>query len=64
MAQIKVLKAKSVTPELTDEKVKDGCFTTRFMTFESAIAMFKKAYGITDKEVGYKVTEQGIEICY
>lgn len=63
MAQ-KVLKAKSLTPELTDEKVQASCFTTRFMTFESAIAMFKKAYNIDDREVGYKVTEQGIEICY
>ena len=63
MAQ-KVLKSKSLTPALTDVNVETGCFTTRFMSFEGAIRLYMETYNITEKEVGYRITEQGIEICY
>jgi hypothetical protein len=60
-----VHKAKSLSSELTDEQVKFGSFTTRFISFEAAIQLFRKEYNLMDlkeKPIGYRVTDQGIEI--
>ncbi len=60
-----VFKAKSMTPEKTDEQIKNECGSTRFISFESAIQMFRQQYNLMALEhapIGYRVTEQGIEI--
>jgi hypothetical protein len=64
MAKV-VYKAKSLTPNKTDEQIKNECGSTRFISFESAIQMFRQQYnlmGLKDAPLGYRVTEQGIEI--
>jgi len=63
--KVKVYKAKSMTPEKTDEQIERECGATRFMSFEGAIHMFRQQYnlmGIEHAPIGYRVTEQGIEI--
>lgn len=60
-----VYKAKSMTPEKTDEQIKNECGSTRFISFESAIQMFReqsKLMALEHAPMGYRVTEQGIEI--
>lgn len=58
-------KAKPLASELTDFKIKDGCFAIQFISFEAAIRDFCEKYNRDDrKPVGYRITEQGIEICY
>ena len=60
-----VYKAKSMTPEMTDEQIKDKCAVIRFISFESAIQLFRKEcnlMGLEHAPMGYRVTEQGIEI--
>lgn len=60
----KVLKAKSLTSFLTDEDIENKPGVTRFLSFESAISAFHKMYNIPDGILGYRVTNQGIEIIY
>ena len=60
-----VYKAKSMTPQMTDEQIKDKCAVIRFISFESAIQLFRKEcnlMGLEHAPMGYRVTEQGIEI--
>jgi len=60
-------KAKSLVPNKTDAEIKNGCHTVRFMSFESAIQLFRQEYNLMDisnKPIGYRVTEQGIEIIF
>jgi len=62
---VEVYKAKSMTPEKTDEQIKRECGVTRFISFESVIQMFRKEcnlMGLEHAPIGYRVTEQGIEI--
>ena len=62
---MEVYKAKSLTPELTDEDIEQGFFQTRFISFESAIHLFRQHYGLMDlgnAPKGCRVTNQGIEI--
>lgn len=60
-----IFKTKTLAPEIVSEQeVKDNCFATRFISFETAIHDFQKEYNIEDKPVGYRVTKQGIEILY
>jgi len=64
---MKVYKAKSFTPELTNTQIETGCHTTRFISFEGAIQLFRQKCNLMelkDKPKGYRVTEQGIEIIY
>ena len=57
-------KTKSLSPEYTDVNVNRLTCSTRFISFESAIRSFSENYNITEKPVGYNVTEGGIEILY
>ena len=60
-----VLKAKSMTSEKTDEQIRTEFGTTKFISFESAIQIYRDYYnlmGLEHKPIGYRVTEQGIEI--
>ena len=60
-----ILKSKSLTPEMTDFEIENGCHTTQFISFESAIQLFRQQYGLMDLKhapKGYRVTEQGIVI--
>ena len=62
-----VYKAKSMTPEKTDEQIKRECGSTRFISFEATIQLFRQEYGLMqlkDAPIGYRVTEQGIEILH
>lgn len=62
---MKPFKSKSLVTHKTDEQIEKGCFTTRFISFEAAIQMFRQQYnlmGLKDKPLGYRVTDQGIEI--
>ena len=58
-------KAKSLSPEMTDYEIETGCHTVQFISFESAIQLFRAKYTSMDlkgKPKGYRVTHQGIEI--
>lgn len=55
-------KAKSMTPELTDFDVRNGCHSISFLSFERAIKESLELNGIKTKPKGYRITEQGIEI--
>lgn len=60
-----VFKAKSMTPEKTDEQIRTECGTTQFISFESAIRIYREQYklmALEHRPIGYRVTEQGIEI--
>jgi hypothetical protein len=62
---VEVYKAKSMTPEKTDEQIKRECGVIRFISFEGAIQLFRKEcnlMGLEHAPMGYRVTEQGIEI--
>ena len=62
---MRALKSKSLVSHKTDFEIENGCHTVRFMSFEAAIQMFREQYGLMelkDKPIGYRVTEQGIEI--
>lgn len=64
---VTVFKAKSLTSELTDGEIRNGYFSTRFISFESCIRLMKQEHsqmGIEDKPDGYRVTNQGIEVIY
>lgn len=58
-------KTKTLAPEIVSEQeVKNNGFAIRFISFEAAIHSFQERLMIEDKPVGYRVTEQGIEILY
>jgi hypothetical protein len=62
---MQTFKSKSLVPHKTDNDIKNGCFSTRFISFETAIQMFRKEYNLTELKnapLGYRVTDQGIEI--
>ena len=62
---MEIYKTKSLTPAKTDKQLEQSFCATRFISFEAAIRMFRKEYNLTDKSddpIGYRVTEQGIEI--
>lgn len=57
-------KVKSLTPELSNEQIKNGCYSVRFISFEAAIDLFVSTTGVYEKPLGYRVSEKGIEILY
>lgn len=59
-----IFKSKSLTKDLTDEETKKVGFSTRFISFESAIRLFQEELNVKETPVGYRVTEQGIEMLY
>lgn len=64
---METFKAKSLVKEKTDWEIKNGCHTTRFISFAAAIQLFREKYGLMsekDKPIGYRITEQGIEIVH
>lgn len=65
MAQ-NVYKSKSFNKEeYSDEEIETKCGTVRFMSFERACNLYSDdAYDIKDRPIGYRVTDQGIEILY
>ena len=63
---MKTFKCKSLS-HLTDEEVERGCHVVRFMSFESAIQLMRERYNLMElknKPLGYRITEQGIEILF
>ena len=63
---MKNFKIKSLS-YLTDNQIENECFTSRFISFESAIQLMRETYNLMDlknKPLGYRVTEQGIEILF
>lgn len=64
----KTLKSKSIDPNHSDFEIENGCHIVRFISFESAIQSIQddlKARGlVSDNIIGYRVTEQGIEMVY
>jgi len=64
---MKTFKSKSLVQELTDKQIENGCHSVRFMSFEGAIQLMREHLNLKelkDKPIGYRVTEQGIEVCY
>jgi len=62
---MKAFKSKSFVAHKTDQQIAEGCYTTRFISFEAAIQLFREKYNLMElkeKPIGYRVTEQGIEI--
>lgn len=57
-------KAKSLVQEKTDFEIKNGSHVNRFISFEAIVRNFNEQYNITDKTIGYRVTEQGVELVY
>lgn len=64
----KTLKSKSLDPNRSDFEIENGCHIVRFISFEYAIQLVQedlKARGlVADNLIGYRVTEQGIEMVY
>lgn len=63
---MKTFKSKSLS-HLSDKDIENMCGTTQFISFESAIQLFRDYYklmSLENKPIGYRVTEQGIEIIY
>lgn len=59
------LKAKSLNPEYTDREIETGCHSIGFLSFERAIReslQFNRDN--KSKPIGYRITEQGIEIVF
>jgi hypothetical protein len=62
-----MFKSKSLVSHISDEKVGQNGGAMRFISFESAIQLFRERYNLMelkDKPLGYRVTEQGIEILF
>ena len=59
-----IFKTKSLSTEFTDANVLRQSAARRFISFEAAVRDFNEKYNITEKPIGYNVTEQGIEIIY
>ena len=63
---MKIFKSKSLS-HLTNEQIEKGIHNVRFISFESAIQLMREHYNLMDlknKPLGYRVTEQGIEIIF
>lgn len=56
------LVAKSMTPELSDFDIRNGCHSISFLSFERAIKESLEMNGIKTKPKGYRITEHGIDI--
>jgi len=61
---METFKSRSFTPEFTDKEIMNKSGATRFISFEAAIRDFTENYKITEKPIGYNVTEQGIVLLY
>jgi hypothetical protein len=62
---MRTFKSKSLVSHKTDFEIENGCHSVRFISFEAAIQLFRQQYGLMelkDSPIGYRVTEQGIEI--
>ena len=59
---VEIFKSKSIVPEKTDWEIANGTHALRFISFEAIVKLFKEKYDIKDKPLGYRVTEQGVEI--
>jgi len=62
---MKIFKAKSLVSHKTDKQIQEDIVSIRFISFEAAIQLFREKYNLMElkeKPIGYKVTEQGIEI--
>jgi len=60
-----IYKSKSLVYHKTDEQIKNENSAMRFISFEACIQLFRERYNLMalkDKPLGYRVTEQGIEI--
>lgn len=58
-------KSKSLVPCYSDEQIKNGCFSTGFVSFERALKLAVESDGGNFKNViGYRITEQGIEVIW
>lgn len=55
-------KTKSFSSDYKDEDLYNKMATIRFISFESAIRLLYEKHNFEDKLIGYRVTEQGIEI--
>lgn len=58
-------KSKSLVSHKTDFEIENGCHYVRFISFEAVIQLFREKYNLMElkeKPIGYRVTEQGIEI--
>ena len=62
---MKTFKSKSLVEHKTNFEIENECHSIRFISFEAAIQLFREQYGLMGlehKPIGYRVTEQGIEI--
>lgn len=60
-----IYKTKSLDKSRTDKEVEQiGCVGVRFISFERAIQETNKLNGITEKPIGYRITEHGIDVLY
>ena len=64
----KNLKSKSLDNNYSDFEIENGCHVVRFISFESVVQTvqedLKKRGLVGDDVIGYRVTEQGVEIIY
>lgn len=51
-----------MTPGVSDFEIENGCHSVSFLSFERAIRETDEFTGIKKPAIGYRVTEQGIEI--
>lgn len=61
---MEALKVKSLSPYFSDQEIKDGCHSISFCSFERVIKTVLKEENITDGPIGYRITEQGIELVW
>lgn len=61
----KIFKTKSLSKHVTEYDLKNNPKSVRFLSFESAIELFKEHYGLLklkDQPDGYQIVEDGIII--
>lgn len=61
---MKNFKTKSFTEEFTDLNIINKSSARRFISFEAVVRDFHEKYRITEKPIGYNVTEEGVELLY
>jgi hypothetical protein len=62
---MKIFKAKSLNPNLSDKQIERAGGSASFLSFERAIRETNELAGIKDRKVkGYYVTEEGITIIW
>jgi len=61
---MEAFKSKSLVPDVTDFEIKNGCHSVSFLSFERAIKESLATWNEKEKPIGYRVTEQGIEIVW